>query len=160
MKILPRNASLEATGPASGPPPEQDIPLNIPKRTKVYIEQVSDCASEVHQRRQSDACLGAPGQALPRRVQQPAAYTCGIHSLQPWRFRGWPGWNSTAQSVSSAATPVVTAPGSRAAQWLSRTSTAHTYPMLSAWDSLASQMQLVSEARQPCPGWCPLVLAH
>ena len=47
VKMLPRSASLEASGQASGPPPEQDIPLNIPKRTKVYIEQVSDGASEV-----------------------------------------------------------------------------------------------------------------
>ena len=41
VKILPRTANLEGGGGTSGPPPEQDIPLDIPKRTAVYIEQVS-----------------------------------------------------------------------------------------------------------------------
>ena len=40
VKILPRTAKLEGGPSTTGPPPEQDIPLDIPKRTAVYIEQV------------------------------------------------------------------------------------------------------------------------
>lgn len=39
IKMLPRAAKLEGSRP-TGPPPEQDIPLDIPKRTAVYVEQV------------------------------------------------------------------------------------------------------------------------
>ena len=40
IKMLPRLANLEPTkGINSGPPPEQDIPLKVPKKTKLYIEQ-------------------------------------------------------------------------------------------------------------------------
>ena len=28
--------------PNSGPPPEQDIPLQVPKKTKLYVEQVME----------------------------------------------------------------------------------------------------------------------
>ena len=35
-KILQRQANLSATH-KPGPPPEQDIPLNIPKKTKLLI---------------------------------------------------------------------------------------------------------------------------
>lgn len=37
--MLPRTAKLEGNRP-TGPPPEQDIPLDVPKRTAVYVEQV------------------------------------------------------------------------------------------------------------------------
>jgi Bardet-Biedl syndrome 1 protein len=37
VKILQRQANLQATH-KPGPPPEQDIPLNIPKKTKLFIE--------------------------------------------------------------------------------------------------------------------------
>lgn len=40
VKILPRTAKLDGGSSSTGPPPEQDIPLDIPKRTAVYIEQV------------------------------------------------------------------------------------------------------------------------
>ena len=40
VKILPRTAKLDGAGAATGPPPEQDIPLDIPKRTAAYIAQV------------------------------------------------------------------------------------------------------------------------
>ena len=39
IKMLPRTAKLEGGG-KTGPPPEQDIPLDLPKRTAVYIKQV------------------------------------------------------------------------------------------------------------------------
>ena len=38
VKMLRRNANLETQGTA-GPPPEQDVPLALPKKTKLYIEQ-------------------------------------------------------------------------------------------------------------------------
>ena len=40
MKIMPRLANLEAVS-QNGPPPEQDIPLAVPKKTKLYVEQTS-----------------------------------------------------------------------------------------------------------------------
>ena len=73
--MLPRSASLEVNSQASGPPPEQDIPLNIPKRTKVYIEQVSDGASEVHQQT-TVRCL--PGAAWPG-IAQEGATACSLY---------------------------------------------------------------------------------
>ncbi|KAL0026920.1 hypothetical protein WJX77_011582 [Trebouxia sp. C0004] len=39
VKILPRTAKLDGGSSVTGPPPEQDIPLDIPKRTAVYIQQ-------------------------------------------------------------------------------------------------------------------------
>jgi Bardet-Biedl syndrome 1 protein len=36
--MLRRGANLEIQGSA-GPPPEQDVPLALPKKTKLYIEQ-------------------------------------------------------------------------------------------------------------------------
>ena len=41
VKMLQRNANLEASAAAAGPPPEQDIPLNIPKKTRVYVDQTT-----------------------------------------------------------------------------------------------------------------------
>lgn len=40
IKIWRRNAAIDSLGSATGPPPEQDIPLPIPKKTKLYLEQV------------------------------------------------------------------------------------------------------------------------
>lgn len=59
LKILRRAASLEAITEASGPPSEQDIPLNIPKKTKLYVEQTQrerDHAIEMHRHFQRDLC--------------------------------------------------------------------------------------------------------
>ncbi|OQS01252.1 bardet-Biedl syndrome 1 family protein [Achlya hypogyna] len=59
LKILQRNADLEGTSTASGPPPEQDIPLNVPKKTKLYVEQTQrerDHAVEMHRHFQRDLC--------------------------------------------------------------------------------------------------------
>lgn len=41
VKILPRTAKLDGFAVKSGPPPEHDIPLDIPKRTALYVEQVT-----------------------------------------------------------------------------------------------------------------------
>lgn len=56
MKILPRNARLDAPG-ASGPPPEQDVPLAVPKKTRLYVEQTArerDQAVAMHRTFQRD----------------------------------------------------------------------------------------------------------
>lgn len=37
-KILQRQANLQASTLKPGPPPEQDIPLNVPKKTKVFVD--------------------------------------------------------------------------------------------------------------------------
>jgi Bardet-Biedl syndrome 1 protein len=38
IKMLKRNASLEGTA-TGGTAPEQEIPLKIPKKTKLFVEQ-------------------------------------------------------------------------------------------------------------------------
>eukprot|EP00877_Chromochloris_zofingiensis_P001275 jgi/Chrzof1/11148/Cz05g25190.t1 len=59
IKILPRGANLEVfTGPA-GPPPEQDVPLAVPKKTKLYVEQTQrerENAVDMHRVFQRDLC--------------------------------------------------------------------------------------------------------
>ncbi len=37
-KILQRQANLTASTMKPGPPHEQDIPLNVPKKTKLFVE--------------------------------------------------------------------------------------------------------------------------
>ena len=37
-KVLSRNANLTGTSQRPGPPIEQDIPLNVPKKTKLFLE--------------------------------------------------------------------------------------------------------------------------
>lgn len=39
IKILKRTASLEVKDLAPGPPKSQSIKLNIPKKTKVFVDQ-------------------------------------------------------------------------------------------------------------------------
>mmetsp|Transcript_20772 Transcript_20772/g.53229 ORF Transcript_20772/g.53229 Transcript_20772/m.53229 type:complete len:619 (+) Transcript_20772:542-2398(+) len=59
IKILPRSAKLDVSGGALGPPAEQDIPLNIPKKTKQYVEQTQrerDQAIDMHRIFQRDLC--------------------------------------------------------------------------------------------------------
>mmetsp|Transcript_16762 Transcript_16762/g.42090 ORF Transcript_16762/g.42090 Transcript_16762/m.42090 type:complete len:590 (-) Transcript_16762:163-1932(-) len=59
IKILPRRVDLEATSANTGPPPEQDIPLNIPKKTKLYVEQTQrerEQCVEMHRIFQRDLC--------------------------------------------------------------------------------------------------------
>ncbi|KAF0726601.1 hypothetical protein Ae201684_015223 [Aphanomyces euteiches] len=59
LKILQRNAELDGNATSVGPPPEQDIPLNVPKKTKLYVEQTQrerDHATEMHRHFQRDLC--------------------------------------------------------------------------------------------------------
>mmetsp|Transcript_17510 Transcript_17510/g.47251 ORF Transcript_17510/g.47251 Transcript_17510/m.47251 type:complete len:581 (+) Transcript_17510:24-1766(+) len=59
IKMLQRKANLDSMGAPPGPPPEQDIPLAIPKKTKLYVEQTQrerDQATEMHRIFQRDLC--------------------------------------------------------------------------------------------------------
>jgi len=59
VKILQRNASLDVSSTTPGPPPEQDIPLDVPKKTKLYVEQTArerDQAIDMHRTFQRDLC--------------------------------------------------------------------------------------------------------
>jgi Bardet-Biedl syndrome 1 protein len=59
IKMLQRSADLEVTNTVPGPPPEQDIPLNVPKKTKLYVEQTQrerDQAIDMHRIFQRDLC--------------------------------------------------------------------------------------------------------
>lgn len=59
IKMLRRQANLNASTEPPGPPPEQDIPLNVPKKTKLYVEQTQrerDQATEMHRIFQRDLC--------------------------------------------------------------------------------------------------------
>lgn len=59
IKMLQRNADLDAMSGPIGPPPEQDIPLEIPKKTKLYVEQMErerEQAIDMHRMFQRDLC--------------------------------------------------------------------------------------------------------
>ena len=60
LKMLPRSTVLEANmSRAPGAPPEQDIPLNVPKRTNLYIEQTErekQFGVDMHRVFQRDLC--------------------------------------------------------------------------------------------------------
>jgi len=59
IKMLQRKANLESSSVAAGPPPEQDIPLNIPKKTKLYVEMTQrerEQAVDMHRMFQRDLC--------------------------------------------------------------------------------------------------------
>lgn len=59
VKILPRTVDLEKSKMPAGPPPEQDIPLQVPKKTKLYVEQTQrerDNATDMHQTFQRELC--------------------------------------------------------------------------------------------------------
>mmetsp|Transcript_11120 Transcript_11120/g.38624 ORF Transcript_11120/g.38624 Transcript_11120/m.38624 type:complete len:635 (+) Transcript_11120:151-2055(+) len=59
VKILPRLANLEVSSQPVGPPPEQDIPLSVPKKTRLYVEQTQrerEQATEMHRVFQRDLC--------------------------------------------------------------------------------------------------------
>eukprot|EP01063_Lacrimia_lanifica_P006766 TRINITY_DN14263_c0_g1_i1.p1 TRINITY_DN14263_c0_g1~~TRINITY_DN14263_c0_g1_i1.p1 ORF type:complete len:631 (+),score=260.23 TRINITY_DN14263_c0_g1_i1:62-1894(+) len=60
IKILPRLATLEVPkGLVTTPPPEQDIPLKVPKKTRLYVEQTDrekDFGIAMHRVFQRDLC--------------------------------------------------------------------------------------------------------
>jgi len=59
VKILQRSANLDVSSTTPGPPPEQDIPLDVPKKTKLYVEQTSrerEQAIDMHRTFQRDLC--------------------------------------------------------------------------------------------------------
>eukprot|EP00937_MAST-01D_sp_MAST-1D-sp2_P000085 g85.t1 len=59
IKMLSRKAELSAPAEPPGPPPEQDVPLKIPKKTRLYVEQTQrerDQATEMHRVFQRDLC--------------------------------------------------------------------------------------------------------
>lgn len=60
LKMMSRSADLEGSGTDNaGPPPEQDVPLKVPKKTRLYVEQaereVGD-AVRMHRTFQRDLC--------------------------------------------------------------------------------------------------------
>jgi Bardet-Biedl syndrome 1 protein len=59
VKIWKRAVDAEAMSGSNGPPPEQDIPLPVPKKTKLYVEQTQrerDHAPSMHRGFQRDLC--------------------------------------------------------------------------------------------------------
>jgi len=62
VKMLRRTMDLDVSGgflPPTGPPSEQDIPLQIPKKTKIFVDQTErerEKASAIHRAFQRDLC--------------------------------------------------------------------------------------------------------
>ena len=57
VKMLPRSAAFDTADRAGGPPPEQDVPLAIPKKTRMYLEQTDrerELAPRMHRQFQKD----------------------------------------------------------------------------------------------------------
>ena len=60
VKILKRTASFEEKDSISGPPPAQSIKLNIPKKTKLFVDQSlreRESGTSMHRSFQRDLCL-------------------------------------------------------------------------------------------------------
>jgi Bardet-Biedl syndrome 1 protein len=59
IKMWKRTADADSINSSGGPPPEQDIPLPVPKKTKLYVEQTQrerEKAPEIHRAFQRDLC--------------------------------------------------------------------------------------------------------
>ena len=59
LKMMSRNANLEKSDVPAGPPSEQDVPLKIPKKTRLYVEQSErevENAIHMHRTFQRDLC--------------------------------------------------------------------------------------------------------
>jgi len=59
IKIWKRTVDADTVTTNTGPPPEQDIPLNVPKKTKLYVEQTQrerEKAPDIHRAFQRDLC--------------------------------------------------------------------------------------------------------
>jgi Bardet-Biedl syndrome 1 protein len=58
FKMISRVAKLEGTG-KGGPPPEQEVPLKLPSRTRIYMEQTErekDHGTDMHRVFQKELC--------------------------------------------------------------------------------------------------------
>lgn len=59
IKMWRRTAEIDNLNIVAGPPPEQDIPLPVPKKTKLYVEQTQrerEKAADIHRGFQRDLC--------------------------------------------------------------------------------------------------------
>ena len=59
IKMWRRAADADSINNTAGPPPEQDIPLPVPKKTKLYVEQTQrerEKAPDIHRAFQRDLC--------------------------------------------------------------------------------------------------------
>lgn len=59
IKMWRRTADVDSSSNVAGPPPEQDIPLPVPKKTKLYVEQTQrerEQAPAMHRAFQRDLC--------------------------------------------------------------------------------------------------------
>jgi len=59
VKMLSRNANIDMTSTIGGPPKEQDVPLDVPKKTKLYVDQTArerEQPVEMHRVFQRDLC--------------------------------------------------------------------------------------------------------
>jgi Bardet-Biedl syndrome 1 protein len=96
IKILNRNASLDASTAPPGPPPEQDIPLDVPKKTKLYVEQTTrekENAIDMHRIFQRDLCKLrlSTARAYVKLIgsgQGPMSYGVGAHLRLNAEVRG------------------------------------------------------------------------
>lgn len=82
IKMLHRTVDLGASGGNPGPPPEQDIPLPIPKKTRLYVEQTQrerDQAVDMHRIFQRDLCK--------LRLDTARAYVKVLTDGQVWRTK-------------------------------------------------------------------------
>lgn len=59
FKMTKRTATFKAPDAPTGPPAEQDIPLAVPKKTRLYVDQTQrerECAVDMHRIFQRDLC--------------------------------------------------------------------------------------------------------
>ena len=59
LKMMSRQANLEKKEGSAGPPAEQDVPLKVPRKTKLYVEQSErevENATHMHRVFQRDLC--------------------------------------------------------------------------------------------------------
>ena len=86
IKILPRTAKLDGVAVKSGPPPEQDIPLDIPKRTALYVEQVKrppcNVSSSICLHNEATSCCAACTPLVACTLAQDAAEA---HKTPAWQ---------------------------------------------------------------------------
>ena len=86
VKILKRTASFEEKDTVSGPPPAQSIKLNIPKKTKLFVDQSlreRENGTSMHRIFQRDLCL--------LRLSAARSYTSALEkSLNPVSISGEP----------------------------------------------------------------------